>query len=244
MHFALNQDTNQQIMGDYLNWFVALKLLAAQDKATILGPFTAGGPSTCVLRTTFGDAECEAMFFDQQGKLRTQQYYLEIGRQALRALLDPAHKDFDRIRYQIVDDKLWPAAASTGANVNLGTLVGLSTSDVKVRVLVSDVKVIKDWAEAMVGAGALVQDVRSFVGKSDPATIVRNPDFKTKRDALQRKLASVVKASTMQFDEPFGMVSLFWASGSGQTAFAKATAKNLTVQRGVQPAPPAHLAED
>jgi hypothetical protein len=33
MHFALNQNTNHLIMGDYLSWFMALNLLTAQDKA-------------------------------------------------------------------------------------------------------------------------------------------------------------------------------------------------------------------
>ena len=30
--FALNQNTNQQIMGDYLSWFIALNLLRGQGK--------------------------------------------------------------------------------------------------------------------------------------------------------------------------------------------------------------------
>lgn len=236
MHFALNQNTNQQIMGDYLSWFIALELLTLPDRAALLKQFIDGGPSTCVLRTSFGDADCTSMFFDLSDNLRAKQYYLEFGRQALRALLDPQHQAIDQLRYQIVDDKLWPTALGIGANVNLGPLVGLSTADVRVEYLIGDVMVITDWAEAMVEAGALVQDVRALVGDSDATTLFQNNEFKKKRDALQQKMAAIVKASKTRFDEPWAMVCLYWASGSPRTTYAKAVAKSLTVERGVQPA--------
>jgi len=236
MHFSLNQNTNQQIMGDYLSWFIALKLLTGQDKATILSQFTDGGPSTCVLRTSFRDADCASMFFDAYGKLRAKQYYLEIGRQGLRALLDPDHQKIDQFRYQIVDDKLWPKALAIGANVNLGPLVGLSTADAQVEYLIGDVTVITDWSEAMVKTGRLVQDVRAVVGDSDATTLLQNNEFKKKCNALQKKLADMVKASRTRFDEPWGMVCLFWAGGSPHTAYARAVTRRLTVERGPQPA--------
>jgi hypothetical protein len=236
MHFALNQNTNQQIMADYLSWLITLNLLTGQDKKAILNQFIDGGPSTCVLRTSFGDADCASMFFDEHGNLRLGPYYLEIGRLALRGLLDPDHQAIDRLRYQIVDDALWPRALSIGANVNLGPLVGLNTADARVEYLVGDVLVITDWAEAMVGAGRLVQDVRAFVGDSDATTLFQNNEFKKKRQALQKKLAAIVKASKTRFDEPWGMVCLFWAGGSPHTAYAKTVAQRLTVERGAQPA--------
>ena len=235
MHFALNQNTNRQIMGDYLSWFIALNLLTEQDKVTILSRFIDGGPSTCVLRTSFGDADCNSMFFDERHNLRTRQYYLEFGRLALRALLDPEHQGIDQFRFQIVDDKLWPAALDIGANVNLGPLVGLSTGDVRVEYLIGDVVVITDWAKAMAEVGALVQDLRTFVGDSDAATIFQNNEFRKKRDALQKKLAVMVKASKTRFDEPWGMVCLFWAGGSPRTAYAKTVVERLTVERGARP---------
>ena len=95
---------------------------------------------------------------------------------------------------------------------------------------------ITDWAKAMVEAGALVQDVRAFVGDSDATTLFQNNEFKKKRDSLQKKLAAMVKASTTRFDEPWGMVCLFWAGGSPHTAYAKTIAQRLTVERGAQPA--------
>jgi hypothetical protein len=88
----------------------------------------------------------------------------------------------------------------------------------------------------MVGAGELVEDVRTFVGDADPTTLFHSDEFKTKRDALQKKLATLVKASKTRFDKPWGMVCLFWAAGSPPTAYGKAVAQKLTVERGSQPA--------
>ena len=177
------------------------------------------------------------------GNRRAKQYYLEIGRQGLRALLDPEHQPIDHFRYQIVDDKLWPKALAIGANVNLGPLVGLSTADARVEYLIGDVLVVTDWAEAMVETGRLVQDVRAFVGNSDPATLFQNNAFKKKSDALQKRLAAMVKASKARFDEPWGMVCLFWASGSPHTAYGKTSTRRLTVERGPQSALVARLAQ-
>jgi hypothetical protein len=152
--------------------------------------------------------------------------------QALRALLDPDHQTIDHLRYLIVDDELWPKALDTSANVNFGPLVGLSTADVRVEYLIGDVVVITDWAEAMVEADSLVQDVRALVGESDVTTFFQNNQFKKKRNALQKKLAVMIKASKTRFDEPWGMVCLFWAGGSPRTAYGKTVAQRLTVERG------------
>ncbi|HXO35427.1 MAG TPA: hypothetical protein VN901_24060 [Candidatus Acidoferrales bacterium] len=236
MHFAVNQNTNQQIMGNYLNWFVALDLIAMPEKKAILAGFIDGGGSTCLLRTSFTDADCSAMFFDGHGALRLAPYYLESGRLAMRALLDPQHLAIDELRYKIVDDNLWPKVVNEiGASPALGPLVGISQDDPRAGVLRGDVFVITEWAKAMVAAGTLVQDVKVFVGKSNLKTLYENNDFKAKRDRLQKQLAAMVKVSTIRFDEPWGMVSLFWAAGSPHTSYAKALTQKLTLERGVKP---------
>jgi hypothetical protein len=232
VHFALHHNPNRQMMGDYLNWFITLDLLTGQEREAILTKFPGGGPSTCVLRTSFGDADCDSMFFDESRNVRAKPYYLEIGRRALRALLDPEHQPIDRLRYQIVDDTLWPSALGIGANVNLGPLVGLSTADARVEYLVGDVLVITEWAGAMVQAGALVHEVRAFVGNSDATTLFHNHEFTKKREALQKKLAAMIRASKTRFDEPWGMLCLFWAGGSPRTAYAKMAVPKLMVERG------------
>jgi hypothetical protein len=230
-HFAINQNTSPQTMGDYLNWLVALNLLQQQEEAGILGQFTAGGPSTCVLRTSFGDGDCEAMFFDVGSNPHPQAFYLDIGRRAMVALLNPADSAIDGLRVRLLGDDTWSNALDIGANVNLGPLVGLSTGDPQVEYLIGDLLVIANWAEAMVAAGAVVQQVRALVGDGDPTSLFQNRDFQKKTAALQSKMAAMAKASTIRFDEPWGMVSLFWAGGSPRLASGKITAGRLIVAR-------------
>jgi hypothetical protein len=235
VHFVLNHNTNRQIMSDYLNWFCALGILTAAEKAALMGQFIPGGPSTCVLRTAFTDTDSTSMFFDGSGNVRPESYFLEIGRLAMRALLDPAHQDIDKLRYQIVDDALWAKVLSVGASPGLGPLVGLSTEDPRVGVLRGDVFVITSWADAMSKVGAIVQDVRTFVGSADPATLAQNNVFKQKSGALQNKLAGIAKASKIRFAEPWGMVALYWAAGSPATSYGKAVAGSFAVEHGHQP---------
>jgi hypothetical protein len=168
--------------------------------------------------------------------VRPESYFLETGRLAMRALLDPEHQDIDKLRYQIVDDALWPTALSIGASPSLGPLVGLSADDPRLGVLRGDVYVITDWANAMSKVGAIVQDVRNFVGSADPATLAQNNVFKQKSGALQNKLAGIAKTSKIRFAEPWGMVSLYWAAGSPATSYGKAVAGSFALERGHQPA--------
>jgi hypothetical protein len=185
-----------------------------------------------VLRTFFSNADCEALFFDAAGQLRPRTYFLEIGRQAMRALLDPDNQAIDALRSQILDDAIWPTAIVTGANVNLGPLVGIGTDDPRVSLLIGDVYVISEWAHTMVQSGASVQEMRALVGNGDPATLMGNNQFKSRRDQLQKSLASMAKASKTRFDEPWGMVSLFWASGASSGAYGKTVTQALTLELG------------
>jgi hypothetical protein len=130
-------------------------------------------------------------------------------------------------------------ALARGANVNLGSLVGLSTADNRVEYLIGDVVVITHWAQVMAEVGVLIQDVRAIVGASDPASLVHNNQFNQKRETLQKKLAAIIKASKTRFEEPWGMVCLFWASGSPRTASAKTVAQRLLLERGAQAVAPA-----
>jgi hypothetical protein len=232
VHFALNQNTNHQIMSDYLSWFVALHLLAQPAADSYLAHFNDGGPSTCVLRTFFANADCEALFFDAAGQLRPKTYFLEVGRQAMRALLDPGLQPIDALRSQILDDAIWPTAIATGANVNLGPLVGIGTEDRRVSILIGDVYVISEWARTMTQSASSVQEMRALVGNADPATLMGNNQFKSKRDQLQKNLASMAKASKARFDEPWGMISLFWASGFSSGAYGKTATQAFTLELG------------
>ena len=140
VHFAFNQKTNHATLRDYLTWFMALRLMDASERENTLRTFADGGPSTCVLRTAFHDQDCASLFLSD-GHARELKEYEDIGRRALRALLDP-NDAVDALRYRLLDDGLWQQAIGVGSNVGLGRLVGISTSDPRVSVLIADILVI------------------------------------------------------------------------------------------------------
>jgi hypothetical protein len=230
VHFAFHRNTNHATLREYLTWFTALNLMEAGEHDSVLQTFTDGGDSTCVLRTTFNDHDCANLFLNE-GQPRGLKEYEDIGRLALRALLDP-NDPVDAVRYRLVDDALWQQALTIGSNVNLGPLAGVSTTDPRVSVLIGDILVIREWAGAMRGVGELVARHRELVGSRDPAVLIHDKDFLQSRDTLQKKLSEVVHASTMRFDKPWGMVALFRAAGSPGTAYGKTATKSMTIERG------------
>lgn len=223
VHFAFNQKTNHATFRDYLTWFMALQLMDAGERDNTLRTFADGGPSTCVLRTAFNDHDCAALFL-RDGQPRNLQEYEDIGRRALRALLNP-NDAVDAIRYRLLDDDLWQRALAVGSNPSLGPLVGLSTNDPRVSVLIADILIIREWSGAMSDVSELVAHHRGLVDSGAAAA-------QQSRDSLQKKLSEVVHASTMRFDKPFGMVALFRAAGSPPTAYGRAVMKPLTIERG------------
>jgi hypothetical protein len=235
LHFAVNQNTNAQTLSDYLNWFVALDLMHSSEKPGIVSQFHSGGPSTCLMRTGMDDAACQALFFDPAGNLRAESEYIEIGRRALQALLDPDASDIDRLRYAFLDDaNTWRQALDIGPAPGLGKLIGLPSTDARFNVVLADVTGdlydIVWWASAMSRAGEELLKMRAFLAGRDPIALADDHAFAQRRDKLQNVMAIVVKQSKVRFHEPFGMVCLFRASGSRQVS-GKLAAGKLTIDR-------------
>jgi hypothetical protein len=219
LHFAVNQNTNAQTLSDYLNWFVALDLMRAGEKAGIASGFRPGGPSTCLMRTELNDADCRRLFFRDDGSAREESEYVEI----------------DRFRYEFLDnDDTWRQAVDMGPSPALRTLLPVSSSDARFNVVLEDVSGdlydVVWWAKSMVKAAAGIEDMQSFLAGRDPATLADDPEFTRKREGLQKLMAGVVKDSKVRFHEPWGMLCLFRASG-GRQASGKLAAGNLIVDR-------------
>jgi hypothetical protein len=230
-HFAFNDTTKTSILADYLNWLVVMSLLTKEQKNSCLKQFAGGGPSTCLLRTAFDDPACQSLFFEAPGRLRIATYYLDVGRQTMRALIDPNNSDIDGLRYKLLDQH-WQRAFEIGPVDGLGELMGLRLSDPKesnmIQLLKSDVYTISWWADAMQSAGESILEMQHFLANANPATLADSHDFASRRSQLQKKMTAVIANSRTQFDEPWGLISLFWAAGS-TGASARIVAKNLLV---------------
>ena len=232
-HFAFNETTKSPVLADYLNWFVVMNLLTVQQKDDYLKHFAGGGPSTCLLRAEFDDDACRSLFFRSPGQLWDRGHYLEIGRQAMRALIDRNRDDSNRYRYDLLD-RHWADALQIGPNDNLGPLMGLHSTDPRefmiTQLLRSDVYTIDWWATAMQTAGASILQMQQFLAGANPLTVAGSPEFVSRRAQLQKTMAEVIRKSRMQFDEPWGLVSMFWAAGS-KGASAKLVTTGLLVVR-------------
>lgn len=236
-HFAANHKTSKQTIADYTNWFVAMKLMKPEERTAILGQTVGQGLSTCVVRAPFDDAGCEALFFDNSGNTRDHAQYLEIGRQSLKALLDPADNPMDVFRYNfLANDATWQTAVAAGPN-GLRDLIPLSPADSRFQLVLADISGdlydIVWWADSMQKAGQALHDMRTFLAGRDPATLAADPDFATKREALQKLMLGVVGRSKVRFQEPWGLVCLYSAAGSRQ-ASGKMVAGTLVLQKAAQ----------
>jgi hypothetical protein len=234
-HFALNQNTNKQTMSDYLNWFVALRLLDATAASQVMNQVIGGGQSTCLLRTEFDDKACQSMFFDAAGNARPESDYLEIGRKALAALIDPKNSDIDRYRYGILTDTVkWPQAIQIGPVDSLAPLLPLNSSSPIYRFVLmqveGDVYDIAWWASSMNSAAQKLQEMRQFLKMADAATLAHNNEFASRRADLQKHMAGVVSKSKTRFQEPWGLLALSFAAGA-PNASGRLVAAKLILQR-------------
>jgi hypothetical protein len=239
VHFTANRNTSNQTIADYTNWFVVLNLMKAAERTALLGHGGSKGMSTCVVRAPLDDAACEALFFDGQGNLRDKTEYLEIGRQALKSLLDPAGSPVDQFRFNFLDnDVTWQKAVEMGPSGQLRELIPLSSTDTRLAVILGDVSGdlydIVWWANSMQNAGQALHDMRAFLAGRDPSTLRDSSEFATRRNALQKLMLGVVSASKVRFNEPWGMVCLYRAAGSRQSS-GKIAASTLAMQRDALP---------
>ncbi len=231
-HFALNQNTNDGVMTDYLNWLVALNLISASEKQQILGRFHGQGFSTCLLRTALTDAQCRSMFFDEQNNPRPKDFYVDYGRRAMMALLNDKVGPFDRYRYNLLNQQ-WRQAFQTGPSPALAQVAGITSANPDYQQillqLIGDVYDITWWASSMVDAGKQLQSMITFLAGRDPASLRNDHAFAVERAALQDKMAKVISRSKARFEEPWGLVSLFWAAGS-QGASARLVTSAVTFE--------------
>jgi hypothetical protein len=121
-----------------------------------------------------------------------------------------------------------------GPSGQLRELIPLSSTDPRLSVILNDVSGdlydIVWWANSMQKAGQALHDMRAFLAGRDPSTLRDNPDFASRRNALQKLMLGVVSASKVRFNEPWGMVCLYRAAGSRRSS-GKITAGALAVQR-------------
>jgi hypothetical protein len=235
LHFVLNRGTDAAHVSGYIDWLRILGLVTPAEAPGLLAQYNGDKTSTCVLRTALDDATCLQLFFDG-AVLRDKSYYLEFGRKALHALLADSCDDAGRARYRVLDEPArWAKALEDGPSPALREIVPLDRSnpqfDLALNLIVGDVYDIVWWARSMTAAGASLNAMRQYLAGRDPGTLTGDPDFIAHRDALQKTMLKVVAESKTRFDQPWGLIALYWAAGTPPTASGKIAAGALTLSR-------------
>lgn len=229
VHSVLNQNTDRELMTGYLRWFSALALTPYANNPDVPSNFVKGGMSTCVLRTQFTDAQCRSMFLDTEGNARSRNDYLSIGRKAMLALLDA-----NSPRYKLLQDRS-QKAFEIGPSPGLADLVGVATSDPRYafieQLMEGDIYDVTWWASGMADAAVQVKSMIDLLGGRNPADIGRDQQFQKQRESLQKKMALMIKRSGSRFQEPWGMLALFYAAGAPSGASAKLVCGPLVIVR-------------
>lgn len=201
VHFALHRDSNPQNLRDYLGWFFAFGLLQANDSEPGLhnsgdfGDLRSKDLSTCLIRVKFDPAHASNIFLDHNGAALSEAAFLDAGRRALLALLDPVNKTPDRYRKLVLEDtallgKIIDAGSASNAQV-------LLTAPANAEPIFSDIyfdaQVIAWWSSSM---GEVARSLEKFK--------TAGSNF----DELGKKLVGMIKRSPARFDQPWGLLAL------------------------------------
>ena len=210
VHFVFNATTKTQTMAQYLRWMAALNLLGEADSEQILAKFHSTGDSTCILRTSFADADCRNLFSGNAD-------YLDLGRRAMFALLDPS-QGIDQFRLRALSEPLFSQLVPIGPTPAIAPVLGIGASDTpRLSIVISDLFTILTWVDAMKLAVKAVADMRAFLAGRDPASLIEDNTFKKRTSALLKAMKGVVSNTRTDFGQPWGMIALYWAAGSPAT---------------------------
>ena len=215
VHFAQHAKTNEQTMSEYLDWFLAVKVLVPAEKTAIMGRFHGTGQSTCTVRVAFDADACQAMFLDAQGHARLEQDYVRLGRNALQQLLQPGgQNDADHYREVLGNDRIWNQfQGQTTIGPVMETEFRWRLDDYRIAVLKAYYSVIVWWAAAMSSTAVKVVEMQDFLKTKGPANLESDRAFLAKVADVQKHVSNLIKNSPMSFDQPFGLLALDLAAG-------------------------------
>lgn len=216
LHFALNQNTNQQNLRDYLAWFSAFGLLLASDHDAGLQQVPAKGLSTCLLRVKFDPSRASSLFLTADETPHSPSDYIDIGRRALMALLDPVNKTVDRYRKAVLEDTVLLAKIMNAGGISdlHSLLQPPANTDPIITDIYFDGKVIGWWSSNMAEVARSLQKFKTS-----------GSNF----DQLTKTVSSMVAHSPARFDQPWGLLALSMLAASDRTG--KIVAGSVSFER-------------
>lgn len=221
--FFFDKAANRQRVSDYLDAVAAVGLLDAAATGEYLVGDDDFGKASLLLETTFDQAACERVF-GVPGPPPDRDFYEDIGRRALAALVKPSDPDAYR-RLPMIDAALWRRMRD-GGQAQFRTILpppitggGENQQALRVGVVAADYSVIVWWAKAMALAASRLADMLGFLKGRAAIGLDQDAAFGRRRADLSDAIAKAIGENTSTFDDPWGVVALFMAS-AGQAEVA------------------------
>ncbi|MDE3179445.1 MAG: hypothetical protein KGM47_07250 [Acidobacteriota bacterium] len=203
--FDLDPSAGRQQITDHLNALAALGFGGAHSPPAGIENF---GRTALYLSTGYDDRAVRALFLNPDGSARSQDEYVDAGRQAMQAVLLPG--GVNDVRRMALSNPYWPQVESASGNTSLLAQVFPDAPQPAVADVFGDWFVISNWADAMSKASNLIAVSLPLLRQNpDP----KSAKFRALETALKNQLASMAKTTKDRFAEPWGMVALDIASG-------------------------------
>jgi hypothetical protein len=235
-YFKIDNDVNRQEMADYLDAVAAVGLMRAEEIEERMGLVDDFDRGSLLIDVEYDQAACEAMFLDEAGAPRTRDFYEDVGKLALLALVQEDDVDAYR-RVPLKDGPLWKSMRDNGApsfSTILPPPITSGSDEAKklhVAIVTADYSMIVWWAGAMVSAAQKLADMRAFLAGPPPVKPSdTNKAFTKRRAELSEAMVEIIQKSPSTFGgDPWGLVALFYASKRSATVTSAVVSARLTM---------------
>jgi hypothetical protein len=215
-------------MAANLNVLRSLGLISAAQAQQDLTPPGDFGRSTFHLNTDYDDGLSQRLFLGTDGQPRKIEEYEQIGRNALRQLIQPGSDDAFRLRG--LDDAIWPQMKEAGSTVvNLAPIFPDLHQDSQIPVIAGDYVLIEWWATTMAHMAQSLSAAKAFFSQTPPPA-PSSPAFQKVQSDLWKQMADVAKNTHDSFSDPWGVLAMDLASGQKSVASGQIVSPSLTVR--------------
>jgi hypothetical protein len=227
-HFAEHAKTGNATMAASLNALRSMGLISAAQVQQSLGVAGDFGRSTFHLNTDYDDGLSQSLFLRSDGQPRAIDEFEQIGRNALRQLIQPGGDDAFRLRG--LDDAVWPQMKATGSTlVNLAPLFPDLRQDSQIPVIAGDYILIEWWATTMARMAQSLSAAKRFFSQTPPPA-PSSAAFQKVESDLWHQIADVAKNTHDRFSDPWGVLAMDLASGQKSVASAQVVSPSLTLR--------------
>jgi hypothetical protein len=161
-----------------------------------------------------------SVFFSEPVTLtpRSQTELEQIGRDTMRAFLDPLDPtNAPRIR-ALSNSETWAAMNATGNTAAFGQIATLQNlNQVQLAAIAADWVSVRWWADALVKVAPALSDVLAVLKTLPPGDPSANPDFMKRRDRLAGVLGGITRNTNAAFVHGWGEAVTFALSGRAGT---------------------------